>query len=140
MAVSYILDKKALSFLWVNCGGNEDDIPLPLYEKNEPTDFPKITERLKKLGLLHTLGKRIDVERTIGFLIESMIAAEKVDLIGKMVIFCCKKLVIAAGEDRFSDKKCRLVPMKNNEELEKYLAEQNEDISYEEDSDEFYNS
>lgn len=140
MAVSYILDKKALSFLWVNCGGNEDDIPLPLYEKNEPTDFLKITERLKKLGLLHTFGERMDVERTIGFLIESMIGAEQVDLIGKMVIFCCKKLVIAAEEDKFADKKCRLVPMKNNEELEKYLAEQNEDISYEEDIDELYNS
>lgn len=140
MAVSYILDKKALSFLWVKCGGNEDDIPQPLYEKNEPTDFLKITERLKKLGLLHTFGEKMDVERTIGFLIESMIGAEQVDLIGKMVVFRCKKLVIAAEEDRFSDKKCRLVPMKNNEELEKYLAEQNEDISYEEDSDEFYNS
>lgn len=126
MFTSYILDKDALAWLWQLCGGDVSAIPSVISTDITLMSELQVTEKLKKVGFLHISGKRVDVERTIGFLITSMIQANEVIIDDDKVIFHCEKLIIAAESDRLSNRKCKLIPIKDKVMLAEYLAEKSD--------------
>lgn len=134
MFTSYILDKDALALLWKLFGGDISMIPAGISTDMSVADLPQTTKRLEELGLLHISGGRADVERTISFLVKSMIMASEVEFESEDVIFHCDKLIIVAVSDMYSAEKCKLIPMKDKAMLEQYLAEKT-DVSDDEEND-----
>lgn len=121
MFTAYVIDKDGLALLWKLCGGDTEKIPGEI--SAEIADIFKVQERLEELGLLHISGEQADVERTMGFLVTSMINADKVISEKKKIIFYREKLIIAAEEDKLSKRKCKLTPIKDEKALAEFLAE-----------------
>lgn len=83
------------------------------------------------MGYAHCSTEGISIERTIDFLIRKIVGAGNIGREKKdsRYIFYCRQLIIIAEADRFSDRKIRLIPLQNRQELEKYIMEEAEDES-----------
>ena len=114
------MDKAGFTILCMLLGGKDIKIPKQFYDTINEDNYKKV---LKKLS---------DVERTIHFLISSVLGAQDVSIEnnGKRCVFQCEKLIIIIEEDRLSPKKCKLIPIKDNEMLEQYHSELNEKNYY----------
>lgn len=133
MFTSYILDKDALALLWKLCGGSISAIPDKIRTDMTFADASEILQRLERLGVIHISNKRADIERTVGFLITSMVNSKEVKCYGNKVVFKCERLFIIAETDRLSKRKCRIIPAKDKTMLEEYLAENTDSACNEED-------
>lgn len=81
------------------------------------------------MGYVHCSPGGIGVERTIDFLIRKIVGNISREKKGVRYIFYCRQLIIIAEADRFSDRKIRLIPLQNRQELEEYIMEEAEDES-----------
>lgn len=124
MYTSYILDKDELFFLWELCGGDRLLLHEKLQFEDEFSDPEKIAVKLEKSGIIYASNLRTDVERTFGFLVTSMVGANKIEEYEKGTAFYCDKLIVWVKSDVLSPKKCKLVPLQNESEFQLYLKEQ----------------
>lgn len=124
MNSAFILDRKAFVYLWGLCGGNALEIPDELRMEISEKDISEITDNLCSLGLLYLSGKTANVERTVGFLIKSMINAKKKEKIGSRNVFFCEKLIILLEFDSYSEKKYRIIPLQNESALNDFFEEE----------------
>ncbi len=133
MLTSYIIDKECFCFLYELLGGKKENIPDRFIVKESPNTYDNAVNILEKQGYIHFSNKKIDVERTIHFLITSIIKAEKFSSAqnGRSYIFDCGNLYIVVEEDRLSSKKCKIIPIKDNDMLNEYNTD-NSPVYYEE--------
>lgn len=135
MFTSYIMDKTGFTILCMLLGGKDVKIPEQFYDAVNEKNYENILKRLSDVGYIYISDSHTDVERTIHFLISSILDAKNVSIEnnGKRCVFQCDKLIIIIEEDRLSPKKCKLVPIKDNEMLAQYYRELNGENYYEED-------
>lgn len=124
MNSAFILDRKAFVYLWELCGGNALEIPDELRVEISEKDILKITDNLCSLGLLYLSGETANVERTVGFIIKSMINAKKKEKIGGRNVFFGEKLIILLEFDSYSEKKYRIIPLQNELALNDFFEEE----------------
>lgn len=127
---SYILDRSCFTLLCVLVGGNRDNISIPkaFYEDITEESYNYAIKKLSDIGYIHVTGERIDMERTIHFLISKIISTpeENAERIGRSYVFRCDNIIIVMENDRLSAKKCRIVPIKDEEMLNEYFSENEE--------------
>jgi len=104
-------------------GGNSGLLPGEIFGNAETSDPISILKKLEKVGYIHLSEDGIDIERTVRFLISSLVGAEIPEVSGGRAVFQCEKLIIAAERDRLSAGKLKLAPLKDVEMLEEYLRE-----------------
>lgn len=128
MSVSYLLDKRELTFIAALVCGDAAELPEELAAFVEEGETEQLLHSLEKKGLAIMRNKTPCIEQTLCFLIEQMCTAENVQYRSDimMYIFRCEKLVIAAGTDRLNKRRCRMIPFKNIGELEDFYAEKDE--------------
>lgn len=124
MNLAFILDRKAFVYLWGLCGGNSLDIPDELRVEISEKDISVIKGNLCSLGLIYISEETANVERTVGFLINSMINANKTEKIGNRNVFFCEKLIILLENDSYSEKKYRIIPLQNESALNDFFEEE----------------
>ncbi len=132
MFTSYIMDKAGFTILCMLLGGKDIKIPKQFYDTINEDNYKKVLKKLSDVGYIYIFDSHTDVERTIHFLISSVLGAQDVSIEnnGKRCVFQCEKLIIIIEEDRLSPKKCKLIPIKDNEMLEQYHSELNEKNYY----------
>ena len=125
MFTSYLIDKTGFTLLCALVGGENVIVPGQLCETVDDNNYNEVLKRLSDIGYIYHSGKRVDIERTIDFLISNIVGAQEVNAEPeeKRVIFRCSKLIIVVEEDRLSPRKCRIVPIKDEEMLEEYFSE-----------------
>lgn len=134
MFTSYIMDKTGFTILCMLLGGKDVKIPEQFYDTVDEKNYENVLKKLSDVGYIYISDSHTDVERTIHFLISSILGAKNVSIEnnGKRCVFQCDKLIIIIEEDRLSPKKCKLVPIKDNEMLAQYYRELNGENYYEE--------
>lgn len=125
VVTAYLIDKGGFEFLWQMLGGKARKIPVKLIAGADDNK-EEILKKLSDVGYIYIRDNKIDVERTIAFLIGSMIECTDVQSNENRSIFRCERLIIAAENDRHSPKKMRLIPFRSEKDLEKYIEEENE--------------
>lgn len=132
MFTSYIMDKAGFTILCMLLGGKDVKIPEQFYDSINEDNYEKVLKKLSDVGYIYIFDSRTDVERTIHFLISNVLGAKDVSIEnnGKRCVFQCEKLIIILEEDRLSPKKCKLIPIRDNEMLEQYYSELNEENYY----------
>lgn len=132
MFTSYIIDKAGFTLLCMLIGGRAAGIPQQLYEAVDDDNYEAVLKRLSDIGYIHIAPDRVDIERTINFLISEILGAGNADVLsgGKRLVFHCSKLIIIAEEDRLSPKKCRIVPIRDEAMLAEYFSECDDEINY----------
>lgn len=136
MFTSYIIDKVGLTILSLLINGSEVMLPDRLCGDITDDNYNSVLDRLAAVGYIYRTEKRIDIERTMSFLISSAGSAEHIceENNGKRYVFRCEKLIIIIEEDRLSPKKCRIIPIKDEEMLAEFYREcsDEEDLNGEE--------
>lgn len=134
MFTSYIIDKKGFTILCMLIGGKAVKIPERFYDTVDENNYESVLKKLSDVGYAYISDSHTDIERTMHFLISSVLGAENVSIEndGKRYIFQCEKLIIIIEEDRLSPKKCKIIPIKDNEMLMKYYSELSDEINYDE--------
>lgn len=138
MFTAYIIDKAGFSLLCRLTGRDTAHIPERLLEDIDGDNAANALKKLCDVGYAHVSGEHIDIEKTMDFLVSSVLDTDDVteENKGKRVIFRCKKLIIIVEEDRLSKKKCRIVPIKDEEMLKEYYEENSEKTCYDEEDGE----
>ena len=128
---AYIIDRSGFALIWELIGGKISDIPEEMRGALTEENYDEELKKLSDVGYVHDSNGIVNIERTIGFLIRSILGGEYnvYDDNKKRRIFYCKKLIIVSENDRYSAKKIRLVPLQNEKMLEEYLLEEQEDES-----------
>lgn len=131
MFTAYIIDKLGFTLLWELLGGQYENIPDIMREEVTEENYEAAVKKLSDVGYAHYSEGKISIERTIEFLVSSILHAREVsrENNGKHYVFRCEKLIIIAESDRFSAKKIKLVPVQNEKMLAEYIREAEEDES-----------
>lgn len=138
MFTAYLTDKAGFALLCRIIGGDIAHIPDKLLEEVNESNYQSVLKRLCDVGYAHASGSRIDIEKTMDFLVSSVLDADNVteENNGKRVIFRYKRLIVIIEEDRLSPKKCRIIPIKDEEMLIEYYNEYGDNTSYYEEEQE----
>lgn len=134
MFSSYIMDKAGFTILCMLIGGENVYVPEHLCDAVNEDNYEGVLKKLADYGYVYVSHGRIDIERTINFLISCIIGAENIisENNGKRYIFRCSKLTVIIEEDRLTPKKCRIIPIKDDSMLTEYYSECNDNINYNE--------
>ncbi len=124
MLTSYIIDKAGLTALCLLIGKENISMPENLLEGVSEENAEAVLDRLARVGYIFRTADRIDIERTVFFLISNALRAKNVsgEPDGKRYIFRCSKLIIIIEEDRLSSKKCRIIPIRDEEMLKEFYS------------------
>lgn len=131
MFTAYITDKAGFALLCRLMGGDTAHIPNRLLDEVTESNYQSVLKRLCDVGYAHEAGSHIDIEKTMNFLVSSVLDADNVteENGGKRVVFRCKRLIVIIEEDRLSPKKCRIIPIKDEAMLGEYYNEYGDNAS-----------
>lgn len=132
---AYLIDKAGFTILCRLIGGKNANIPERFYVETNENDYRSALKSLEDVGYIYISENHVDIERTIYFLISSILSAESCNIenSGERYVFQCDKLIIIIEGDRLSAKKCRIIPIKDKEMLAQYYSELCNEINYKED-------
>lgn len=123
---AYIFDKRGLTLLCGIVCGEKAWLPQNMIGDLSGDNYMDTAIKLEKAGYLrlHENGE-VSVERTAAFLAKCICGTDdiKQENGGQRYIYRCEKLIVVLEADRLSDLKCRIVPLRNEAELEQYLSE-----------------
>ena len=128
MSISYIFGKKELTILAAAAVGRTDFLPEGFADDVQQREQTDILEGLKRKGYVSFSDRRsgrISVEQTAAFFMNMIAEADysAVSDDGGIYAFYCPKLVIILGKDRLSAEKCRITPLRDENDLRIYSEE-----------------
>lgn len=123
--IGYIVEKRELTLLMLLVNGNKAELAEKFCKGSDGNEQQLILDRLEKKGYIFRGRNKVDVERTIAFLIYQLgqAAEAAISADNMRYVYWCPELLLMLEEDRLNKSKCRLVPFENENSLCEYLKE-----------------
>lgn len=123
--IGYIVEKRELTLLMLLVNGEKTELAEKFCKGSDENEQRLILDRLEKKGYIFKGRNKVDVERTIAFLLYQLgqAAEAAISADNKRYVYWCPKLLIMLEQDRCNKEKCKLVPFENENSLREYLEE-----------------